>query len=273
LTEDNVHQILWLMNEILYEVTDGIGVLTINRPEARNAFNRRAREGFADVVKAAAKDKGLRVLIITAAGEKAFASGGDLKELAEQTSSDGGAQLNRVMGEALIRLTELPVPVIAAVQGDAIGGGCEIMAACDLRMAASGVTFTFAQVKVGLTTGWGGTGRLVRLIGQSRAMELLLTGRTFDAQEAMEMGLVNRLVPQSGNVLGSAVAWAELLKKLPQEALAAAKELVQAAVHMSTTQVNELEGRLFRQLWGRPDHLEALAAFLEKREARFNGGN
>jgi enoyl-CoA hydratase/carnithine racemase len=144
------------------------------------------------------------------------------------------------------------------------------MTACDLRMASSGATFTFAQVKVGLTTGWGGTGRLVRLIGQSRAMELLLTGRTFDAQEALAMGFVHRLVPQSGDVLRSAVAWAELLAKLPREALAAVKQLVKAAGQLPIEQTNKLEGRLFQELWGRPDHMEALAAFVERREAKFN---
>ncbi len=258
------------MDEILYEVTNGVGVLMINRPEARNAFNWQAQARFAAVVDEAAADDDLRVLIITAVGERVFASGGDLKELAAETSPEAGERLNRLMGAALTRLTTLPVPVIAAVQGDAVGGGCEIMTACDLRMASSGATFTFAQVKVGLTTGWGGAGRLVRLIGQSRAMELLLTGQTFDAQEALEMGFVHRLVPQRGNVLRSAVAWAELLAKLPREALAATKQLVQAAGYLSIEAVNELEGELFRGLWKRPDHLEALAAFLEKREASFN---
>jgi enoyl-CoA hydratase/carnithine racemase len=258
------------MDEMLYSVMDGIGVLTINRPEARNALNWRAQEGFAAVIESASQDSNLRVLIITAAGDKAFASGGDLKELAGHTDFDSGARLNRVMGAALTRLTQLPVPVIAAVNGNAVGGGCEIMTACDLRMASAGARFGFAQVKVGLTTGWGGAARLVGLIGQSRAMELLLTGRTFDAQEAVEIGFVHRLVPPSGNVLDSARAWVDLLARLPREALAATKQLVQAAGHLPVTETNLLETELFTNLWARPDHLEALAAFVEKREAQFN---
>lgn len=258
------------MEEIVYTVRDGIGVLTINRPEARNALNWRAQEMFAAVIETAAQDASLRVLIITAAGDQAFASGGDLKELSNHTDTDSGARLNRMMGAALTRLTELPVPVIAAVQGSAVGGGCEIMTACDLRMASAGARFGFAQVKVGLTTGWGGAARLVRLIGQSRAMELLLTGRNFDAQEAFEMGFVHRLVPPSGRVVESAQAWANLLARLPKEALAATKQLVQAAGHLPVTDANLLETELFTNLWARPDHLEALAAFVEKREAKFN---
>jgi enoyl-CoA hydratase/carnithine racemase len=256
----------------MYTVTNGVGLLIINRPEARNALNWQAQESFAAVIETAAQDKSLRVLIVTAVGEKAFASGGDLKELAEHTDSDSGARLNGIMGAALTRLTELPVPVIAAVQGDAVGGGCEIMTACDLRMVSAGARFTFAQVKVGLTTGWGGTGRLVRLIGQSRATELLLTGRTFDAQEALEIGFVHRLVPPSGSDLRSAQAWADLLVRLPREALAATKQIVQVAGHLPLGEVNGLEAQLFSKLWAQPDHLEALAAFLDKREARFNGG-
>ncbi len=260
------------MEEILYEVTDGVGVLTINRPKARNALNWRAQERFAAFIESAAQDDNLRVLIITAAGERAFASGGDLKELSHHTDSASGARLNRVMGQALTRLTELSVPVIAAVNGDAVGGGCEIMTACDLRMVASRARFRFAQVKVGLTTGWGGTARLVRLIGQSRAMDLLLTGRTFDAQEAVEIGFVHRIVPQSGRVLESALAWAETLSKLPKESLAATKKLVQATGKLTVQESNRLEGELFTNLWASPDHLEALAAFVHKREAQFNRG-
>jgi enoyl-CoA hydratase/carnithine racemase len=258
------------MDEILYEVADGVGVLTINRPEARNALNWAAQEGFAAVVEEAAYDERLRVLIITGAGEQAFASGGDLKELINHPDPAAGERLNRTMSEALARLTEMPVPVIAAVNGDAVGGGCEIMTACDLRMAAAGTRFRFAQVQVALTTGWGGTARIVRLIGQSRAMELLLTGRSFEAQEAVEIGFVHRLVPQSSSVVVSARAWAELLVGLPREALAATKQLVQASGRFSLPEVYQLEARLFAGLWAQEDHLEALAAFVEKREPQFN---
>jgi enoyl-CoA hydratase/carnithine racemase len=260
------------MNEISYEVTDRVGVLVINRPQARNALNWEAQEGFAAAVETAAQDDSLRALIITAAGDQAFASGGDLKELSDHTDVESGLRLNRIMGRALTRLTELPVPVIAAVNGNAVGGGCEIMTACDLRMAANRARFHFAQVKVGLTTGWGGTARLVRLIGQSRATELLLTGRTFDAQEALEIGFVHRLVPQGGNVLESAQAWADMLIHLPRESLAAINKLVHSTGRMTTEEANDLESDLFTSLWAGPDHLEALSAFVDKRGAKFNQG-
>ena len=169
----------------------------VNRPAARNALTWSAQEGFAQAV-AAARAADARALIITGAGQ-AFVSGGDLKELANHPEAAAGERLNRVMSAALDDLVALPCPVIAAVNGDAIGGGCEILTACDLRLAAPGARFAFRQVHNGLTTGWGGAGRLVALIGQSRATELLLTGRTFDAAEAQALGLVHRLARAGNN--------------------------------------------------------------------------
>jgi enoyl-CoA hydratase/carnithine racemase len=161
-------------------------------------------------------------------------------------------------------MSQLPLPVIAAVNGDAVGGGCEIITACDLRIALSSVRFHFAQVKVGLTTGWGGTGRLVSLIGQSRAMELLLTGRTFAAQEALDMGLLHRLVPAGESVLEAALAWADELTQLPREALAATKQLVYASGRLTFLESSQLEQTGFTRLWAAPDHLAALETFLNK---------
>ncbi|MCI0394487.1 MAG: enoyl-CoA hydratase/isomerase family protein [Chloroflexi bacterium] len=254
---------------IEYVVEDGLGVLRINRPEARNALNWAAQEAFAAAVEAAAHDPGLRVLIVTGAGDRAFASGGDLKELAGHPEPAAGERLNRVMSQALAGLTKLPVPVIAAVNGDAIGGGCEMMTACDLRLAAAHARFRFAQVQVGLTTGWGGTGRLVCLLGQSRAIELLLTGRAIDTQEAQAIGFIHRVAPAGEAVLTAAREWAIQLIALPRQALAATKTLVQAAGRLSLPEVYELEAGLFTGLWNDPDHLEAMAAFVEKREAVF----
>ena len=177
---------------------DGVALLRVNRPAARNALTWNAQEGFAQAV-AAARAADARALIVTGAGQ-AFVSGGDLKELANHPEAAAGERLNRVMSAALDALVALPGPVIAAVNGDAIGGGCEILTACDLRLAAPNARFAFRQVHNGLTTGWGGAGRLVALIGQSRATELLLTGRTFDAAEAQALGLVHRLAAPASPV-------------------------------------------------------------------------
>lgn len=254
----------------LHVETDGLAVLQVNRPEARNALNWRAQEAFAAAVTAVSHHPDVRALIITGSGDKAFVSGGDLKELADHPEPAAGVRLNRIMGTALAELAELPIPVLAAVNGDAFGGGCEILTACDLRLAAAQARFSFAQVRVGLTSGWGGTGRLVRLIGQSHAMELLLTGRLIDAEEAHRLGLVHRIVPSGEPVLDVASAWARELLALPRQALAATKALVHTAGQSSLVETYWEESKLFTTLWASPNHLEALAAFRDKRPAQFN---
>lgn len=253
-----------MTSEIIYTAEAGIGLLTINRPEARNALNWRAQERFAAAVDRAAHDAGLRVLIVTGAGDKAFVSGGDLKELIHHPEAEAGARLNRVMGDALAQMTQLPLPVIAAVNGHAVGGGCEIMTACDLRLASERAHFSFAQAKVGLTTGWGGTARLVRLLGQSRALELLLTGRVFDGQEARRLGFVHRLTPAGDDVVVAAMTWAQELIKLPRQALAATKKLVYAAGRLSLPEAYQVETQLFTELWSQPDHLAAMEHFVNR---------
>jgi enoyl-CoA hydratase len=256
---------------ILYTVYDqGIAVLQVNRPQARNALNWAARERFAEVVEGVAMDNHVRALIITGSGNRAFVSGGDLKELHEHPEREAGERLNRVMSGALARLRQLPVPVIAAVNGDAFGGGCEIVAACDLRLSSPHARFSFAQVPNGLITGWGGTGFLVYLIGQSRALDLLLTARMFAAEEAQHMGFIQRIAAEGENVLAAARDWAAELVTLPKEALAATKRLVYAAGHLSAAEIAKMEAELFVGLWETSDHLEALQAFAEKRPPRFN---
>jgi len=247
----------------------GVALLRVNRPAARNALTWTAQEAFAAAVASAGRDDTIRALIITGAGET-FVSGGDLKELSQHPEAAAGERLNRVMSAALASLAELPYPVIAAVDGDAVGGGCEILTACDLRLAGAGARFSFRQVYNGLTTGWGGTARLVALIGQSRAMELLLTGRVFDAAEARSMGLIHRLASPGETALDAAYAWAGDLSRLPHGALSATKTLVHAAAHLPPAEANRLEARLFIDLWPKADHIEAMEAFVEKRPPVFN---
>lgn len=248
--------------------SEGIALLRVNRPAARNALTWAAQEEFAAAV-AAARNEVVRVLIITGSGGS-FVSGGDLKELAGHPEVAAAERLNRVMSGALAGLLDLPYPVIAAVEGDAVGGGCEILTACDLRLAAAGARLSFRQVQNGLTTGWGGTARLVSLVGQSRAMELLLTGRTLDAEEARAIGLIHRIVPPGEDVLDGAYAWAGELLRLPRRALTAIKSLVRASAHLSLPDANALETQLFINLWPSADHLEAMNAFAEKRPPVFN---
>jgi len=252
-----------------YENDDGVALIRVNRPAARNALTWAAQDAFADAVNVIEQNRSARVLIITGTGP-AFVSGGDLKELSRHPERDAGERLNRVMSEALGRLAGLPCPVIAAVNGDAVGGGCEIVTACDLRLAAHEARFAFRQVHNGLTTGWGGTSRLVALIGRSRAMELLLTGRTIDAAEAQSMGLIHRVAAPGVDALDEAFVWARELLLLPQHALAATKMLVHAAADRSSSDIDRLEAQLFIDLWPSADHIEAMEAFAAKRSPVFN---
>jgi enoyl-CoA hydratase len=258
-----------MINEIEYTQQDGIATLRVNRPAARNALNWAAQEQFAAAVAEVGADTAVRLLIITGTGDKAFVSGGDLKELSQHPERAAGERLNRVMRDALVQLTQLPIPVIAAVNGDAFGGGCEILTACDLRLATDHARFCFAQVRNALCTGWGGTGRLVHLLGQARALELLLTARIFSAEEAAHIGLVQQVVDDAVGLEKAVRQLAESLTKLPRQALAASKQLVYATNHHSLAEVNQLETELFVDLWSQPDHLEALAAFREKRAPNF----
>ncbi|MEZ4595188.1 MAG: enoyl-CoA hydratase/isomerase family protein [Chloroflexota bacterium] len=255
-----------MSKEIIFSQEGGIAILRVNRPAARNALNWAAQEQFAAAVAAVAGDTAVRVLIITGTGSKAFVAGGDLKELSQHPEPAAGERLNRVMTSALTQLTRLPIPVIAAVNGDAFGGGCEILTACDLRIATNEARFCFAQVRNALCTGWGGTGRLVALLGRARALDLLLTSRIFSAQEAEQMGLVQQVVEGGEVALETAVTQlAHSLIALPKEALAASKQLIYAAPEA----IDQLETQLFVNLWAAPDHLEALTAFREKRPPRF----
>jgi enoyl-CoA hydratase len=258
-----------MTQEIIYQIEDDIAIIRINRPEARNALNWAAQEQFATAVTAVSQTPTLRALIITGTGQQAFVAGGDLKELSQNPDAAAGKRLNQIMGQALAQLADLPLPVIAAINGDAFGGGCEILTACDLRIAVPHARFSFAQVKVGLTTGWGGTARLVHLIGQSQAAELLLTARPFDAQEAHRLGLIHRVLPPDADVLATARSWSAELAQLPQAALAATKSLIWQSNRMALHEELKAESDVFLKLWAQPDHLEALAAFNEKRNPTF----
>lgn len=258
-----------MSDEIIFTVENKIATLMVNRPEARNALNWAAQVRFTELVAGVAEDASIRVLIITGAGSKAFVAGGDLKELSQHPEPEAGVRLNTMMRDALQAVTELPIPVIAAINGDAFGGGCEILTACDLRLASSEARFCFAQVKNALTTGWGGSGRLVRLIGQSRALELLLTGRVLTAVEAQSIALIHRVVA-ANECRAAATAWANELVELPAATLAALKQLTYYAAQHPCAQTNQRESELFVNLWTHPDHLEAMAAFNEKRPSQFN---
>lgn len=258
------------MSPIIYEVQEQIGILRVNRPEARNALSWEAQEAFAAAVRQAGADPELRALIVTGAGNRAFVSGGDLRQLANEPQREDGVRLQRTMTDALARLQQLPLPTIAAVNGDAIGGGAEILTACDLRLAAAHARIRFAQVHVGLSTGWGGGWRLVQLVGLGHGLDLLLTGRYISPREALHMGLLQEIAPEGEDVLERTLALAHRLRQLPADALAGVKSLARAAVGEAPAVARQREEALFLSLYGSENHREALRAFLERRTPRFN---
>ncbi len=179
---------------LLFELSDGVARITINRPDKLNALNATVIAELGDAVTRVETDAAVRGVILTGAGQKAFVAGADIAELTEQGPIDG--KTRAMLGQAVMRrLERCGKPVIAAVNGFALGGGCELAMACHLRVAAENAKFGQPEVKLGIGPGYGGTVRLPRLVGRGRALELLLTGGTIDAAEAYRIGLVNRVVP------------------------------------------------------------------------------
>lgn len=254
---------------ILFEVRDRVAVVTINRPDKLNALNDAVMTELAAAAERIATEDAIGGAIITGAGQKAFIAGADIGVLAEQGPFDGKRRALR--GQAVLRRLETcGKPVIAAVNGYALGGGCELAMACTLRVASETAKFGQPEVKLGIAPGYGGTQRLPRLVGKGRALDLVLTGRTIDAREALAIGLVNRVVP-----LERVVAEAEeLLRGILSMAPLAVRLVLEAVDRGFDLTLDDgllLEANHFGLLAASQDMREGLRAFLDKREPRFTG--
>jgi enoyl-CoA hydratase len=254
---------------LLYDVHDGIARVTINRPDKLNALSATVIGELADAVGHIEADAGVRGVILTGAGPKAFAAGADIAELEKQGPMQ--AKERSVAGQNMMRRFErCGKPVIAAVNGYALGGGCELAMACHLRIASETAKFGQPEVKLGLGPGYGGTVRLPRLVGKGRALELLLTGGTIDAQEAYRIGLVNRVVPADRLLPESE----QLLKTILEQAPLAVRlvlEAVETGLDLTVDEALLLEANHFGLLSSTADMREGTAAFLAKRKAEFTG--
>jgi enoyl-CoA hydratase len=248
----------------------GLILLTFNRPEARNALNWEAMFALRDAVTELESEQRLTAVIVTGAGGRAFISGGDLRDLHTASTEDDALRQHDLMAGTLDRLAALPVPVIAAIEGATRGGGCEVAVVCDLRFASSEATFAFAQIDMAVTPGWGGAERLVSLIGYSRAFDLLVTGRTLEAQEGQQIGLIDRIV-EPGSTITAAFSFAERIAGKPALAIRGIKDVLHGYRTMTDEAARARERLTFARLWVTSDHAEASAAFLEKRPPRFNG--
>ena len=256
-----------ITERVRFTLEDGIGIIQLNAPRSLNALDWAMQERFEELVNECYSIPSLKVIIITGTGN-VFTSGGNLRDHLGNCTLDTGKRLNGAMSRALRALTYLPIPVIAAINGDCYGGGWEIITACDLRIIASSATINFVHVKVGITTVWGCAPRLVRLIGLSRATGLLLTGCQISAIEAQNMGLIHRV--EEGDVFASAIKWAKELQQLPHNALCAFKTLLHECSEVNLDEGYEAESDYFLEQWVHPNHIEAVNAFAERRSPYFN---
>lgn len=252
---------------LLVEKKDRIAFVTINRPDKLNALNARTKSELKDVFQGVRDDADVDVVILTGSGPKAFVAGTDIKELAGLDEKSGREFSSG--GQAVFDLIEnLGKPVIAAVNGYALGGGAELAMACHIRLASDNAKFGQPEVALGLIPGYGGTQRLGRLVGKGKAMEMILTGDQVDAQEALRIGLVNAVVPSS-DLLKTAEAIAQKIITKGQIAVRVALKAVNAMDESSLSSGQALEASLFGQCCTSEDFKEGTTAFLEKRKALF----
>mgnify|MGYP001582911329 CR=1 FL=1 len=254
---------------LLYEKRNGIGYVTVNRPDKLNALNRQVMDELDECFRALRKDDEVRIAILTGAGEKAFVAGADIAGIAAQTPLEGKAMAEHGQ-EILDRIENLGKPVIAAVNGYALGGGCELAIACTLRIAAENARFGQPEVKLGITPGYAGTQRLARLVGKGRALELILTGEAVTAQEAYRIGLVNQVVPAAELTTAAETLAKKIMANAPL-AVRFALEAVNHGMEMTQTQGQLLEATLFGLCCTTADMKEGTRAFLEKRPPKFTG--
>lgn len=254
---------------VTYEKNEGIATITLNRPEALNALSTEVVEEILRAVEDVRTDENIRVVVLTGAGEKAFSAGADIKAMVGMTALK--ARELSSMGERLcVTLENLEKPVIAAINGYALGGGMEVAMACDLRIASENARMGQTEINIGLIPGWGGTQRLTRLVGMTKAKELVFTGRMIDARTAEQIGLLNMAVPADKFREIVHQLAVDLASKAPV-ALKVAKALITKGADMSLDAALELEREGFGVIGSTDDLKEGTSAFAEKRKPEFKG--
>jgi enoyl-CoA hydratase/carnithine racemase len=255
------------VGEVVESSLDGhVALLRLNRPEARNALSPEAMERLAAELERMDPDPEVRCAVI-AGSDEVFAAGADIRAMSERTLTEA---LHHPAAEFWRRLARVKTPLIAAVSGWALGGGCELALACDMIVASETARFGQPEINLGIIPGGGGTQRLARVLGKQRAMELVLTGRRFDAAEGLEMGLVNRVVAGDG-WLEEALSLARAVAEKPPIAARLAKQAVLAAEETALSAGLDGERRLYELAMATEDRVEGMVAFLEKREPEFKG--
>ncbi|MEO1959712.1 MAG: enoyl-CoA hydratase [Paracoccus sp. (in: a-proteobacteria)] len=250
---------------IIVEIEDEIALIRLNRPEALNALNSALITELAEALREADGNDKIRCVVLTGS-EKAFAAGADIKEMSEKTFVD--MFMSNFFGSEQDSVTKTRKPIIAAVSGYALGGGCELAMICDFIIAAENAKFGQPEINLGVIPGIGGTQRLTRFVGKSKAMDMILTGRFMDAAEAERSGLVSRVVP-TPKLIAEAMTAARKIAERSMIATRAAKESVNRAYESTMTEGLLFERRAFQGLFATEDQKEGMSAFLEKREPQF----
>jgi enoyl-CoA hydratase len=254
---------------LLIDRDQAVATITINRPKVLNALNTQTLDELRRAILELKHDEGVRAVVLTGAGEKAFVAGADINELAVQTPT--GGREHAITGQHVLDLIErMGKPVIAAINGYALGGGCELAMACTIRIASETAKLGQPEINLGIIPGYAGTQRLARIIGRGRALELLLTGDQITAQEAHRLGLVNRVVPAADLMPQAKTLAASLAAKAPV-AIRYILEAVHKGLEMPFPQAQVFEATLFGLVASTDDMREGTKAFLEKRKATFQG--
>jgi enoyl-CoA hydratase len=256
---------------ILHELKNNIGHVTINRPKSLNALNKECLTEFVDILSKWKEDADCRAVIVTGAGEKSFSPGADINVFVEESQRAlGGREWSRYGQVALQYLEDLGKPSIAAINGMAMGGGLELALACTFRIAAEGAKFGLPEISVGIMPGWGGTQRITRIVGKTKAMELVLTGEPISAEDALCIGLVSMVVPAADLIPASERFLKRIIKNAPV-AIKLAMEAINSGADLPLPDGLTLESNLAGQLCTTEDGKEGIQAFIEKRKPVFKG--
>ncbi|MFP3984987.1 MAG: enoyl-CoA hydratase/isomerase family protein [Candidatus Bathyarchaeia archaeon] len=254
---------------IIYEKSEGIATITLNRPDALNAWSQELAQEFLTAIEDARKDENVKAVVITGAGEKAFSAGADIKAMKGITALKARELSN--MGYKICNAIEsLEKPVIAAINGYALGGGMEVSMACDFRIASDKARMGQTEINIGLIPGWGGTQRLTRFVGKARAKELVFTGKIIDAETALQMGLVNKVVP-AGELMTAVREFAKDLASKAPVAMKVAKTLIDKGADVDLESALALEREGFGVVASSEDLQEGVSAFTEKRKPNWKG--
>lgn len=254
-------------SNLLYSQDKGIGIVTINRPESLNTLNRKVYTELYQLFQVIEDDQDVRVVILTGNGEKAFIAGSDVAEMQPQNSVEISGYVD-IARKASDQIYSLSKPVIAAVNGFALGGGCELAMCCDIRIASENAKFGQPEINLGIIPGAGGTQRLSRLVGITRAKELILTGAIIDANTALMIGLVNKVVPLN-ELMTEAIELAKKLGSKSRIAMSLAKKAANFSADTNLSSGFDLETQYFVSCFDTEDQKEGMAAFLEKRKPQF----